>query len=56
VHCNYHQHLARNSFMKLLRNPFKTNIKHIKKALSVLYYIPVTLLEKYKLSQTEKVW
>ncbi len=56
VHSNYHQHLARNSFVQLLNNPFKTNFKGIRKALSVLYYTPVTMVERFRLKQTEKAW
>jgi anaerobic magnesium-protoporphyrin IX monomethyl ester cyclase len=56
VHSNYHQHLARNSFKQLISAPLKTNFKGFKKALSVLYYVPATLVEKYRLKQTEQAW
>jgi radical SAM superfamily enzyme YgiQ (UPF0313 family) len=56
VHSNYHQHLARNSFIQLVSNPFKADLKGIRRALSVLYYTPATLVEKFRLKQTEKAW
>jgi radical SAM superfamily enzyme YgiQ (UPF0313 family) len=55
VHKNYHMHLAQNSLLKLLKNPFDLSFSRIKKALSVLYYTPATLIEKFKLNQLEKV-
>jgi len=56
VHSNYHQHLARNSFVTLISNPTKIDFKAIRKALSVLYYTPATMVQKFKLNQTEKAW
>jgi anaerobic magnesium-protoporphyrin IX monomethyl ester cyclase len=55
VHKNYHMHLAKNSFLKLIKNPLSTNANGIKKALSVLYYTPATFVEKLKLNQLERV-
>jgi len=55
VHQNYHQHLAKNSLVKLIRNPFGANAKSLRKALSVFYHTPATLIEKLKLRQLEKV-
>jgi radical SAM superfamily enzyme YgiQ (UPF0313 family) len=54
VHRNYHKHLAKNSLFKLLRDPLHTNARGIKKALSFLYYIPATYIERVKLSKLEK--
>ena len=54
VHSNYHQHLARNSFIQLMGNPMRANFNNLKKALSVLYYAPITLIEKMKLKRTEQ--
>ncbi|WP_158797188.1 B12-binding domain-containing radical SAM protein [Pedobacter sp. L105] len=54
VHRNYHQHLAKNSLLKLIKNPFKANFKSLKKAASVLYYTPATFIEKLKLNRLEK--
>ncbi|MDB5130559.1 MAG: radical protein [Mucilaginibacter sp.] len=55
VHQNYHQHLAKNSFVKLLRHPLDANSKSLRKALSVFYHAPATLVEKFKLQQLEGV-
>jgi len=54
VHNNYRRHLAKNSFVKLIKNPLATNIQAIKKAASILYYTPATYIEKFKLSRLEK--
>ncbi len=53
VHQNYHKHLAKNSLDKLIKNPFNTNLKGIRKALSVFYHTPATLIEKLKLEKLE---
>jgi anaerobic magnesium-protoporphyrin IX monomethyl ester cyclase len=53
VHQNYHKHLAKNSLVKVMRNPFNTNVKSIRKALAVLYYAPATFIEKLKLQKLE---
>ena len=55
VHQNYHAHLAKYNLVKLLNNPFKLNTKRIRKAVSVLYHAPAMMIERYKLSQLEKV-
>lgn len=55
VHQNYHMHLARNMFGILLKNPFNTTAGKIKKALSVFYHTPATLIEKIRLNQSERV-
>jgi len=55
VHQNYHQHLAWHNLVKLFTNPFNSTLNTVKKALSILYYTPVTLIEKIKLSQTERL-
>ena len=54
VHRNYHQHLAKNSVVQLFKKPFNTNLRSLKKAVSVLYYIPATIFEKIKLKRLEK--
>jgi anaerobic magnesium-protoporphyrin IX monomethyl ester cyclase len=53
VHQNYHQHLAKNSLIRLAKHPFSINGASLKKALSVFYHWPATLIEKYKLKQME---
>jgi len=55
VHKNYHQHLAKNSLLKFIRNPMQANPKSLKKALSVFYYTPATFIERLKLNRLEKV-
>lgn len=54
VHKNYHMHLAKNSLIKLLKNPLGVNVSVLKKAASVLYYTPATYIERIKLNQLEK--
>ncbi|MDB5287691.1 MAG: radical protein [Mucilaginibacter sp.] len=54
VHQNYHKHLAKNSLTKLINNPFAITKSSLKKALSVLYYVPLTYVEKLKLNSFEK--
>jgi len=54
VHRNYHKHLAKNSLFKLMRDPLHANTRSLRKALSFLYYIPATYIERFKLSQFEK--
>ena len=53
VHQNYHKHLAKNSFVKLIRDPFRANGKSLRKALSVFYHAPATLVEGLKLRKLE---
>jgi anaerobic magnesium-protoporphyrin IX monomethyl ester cyclase len=55
VHQNYHKHLAKNSLIKLINHPWSANIKSIRKAASVLYYAPATLIEGMKLRKLEEV-
>ncbi|MGF7081293.1 B12-binding domain-containing radical SAM protein [Mucilaginibacter sp. UYCu711] len=54
VHKNYHMHLAKNSLIKLLKNPLGISGAGLKKALSVFYYTPATYIERLKLNQLEK--
>jgi len=54
VHQNYHKHLAKNSLVKLMRNPFSATSKSLRKAFSVLYHAPATLVEGIKLRKLEK--
>ncbi|MDB5089267.1 MAG: radical protein [Mucilaginibacter sp.] len=54
VHQNYHKHLAKNSLIKLINHPLSANIKSIRKAASVLYYAPATLIEGIKLRKLEE--
>jgi len=54
VHQNYHKHLAKNSLIKLINHPLSANIKSIRKAASVLYYAPATLIEGIRLRKLEE--
>jgi anaerobic magnesium-protoporphyrin IX monomethyl ester cyclase len=54
VHQNYHKHLAKNSMVKLMKDPFGGNIKSLRKALSVFYHAPATLIEGIKLRKLEE--
>ena len=53
VHQNYHKHLAKNSLLKIMRHPFSTNLKSVRKALAVFYYAPATFIEKLRLQKLE---
>jgi anaerobic magnesium-protoporphyrin IX monomethyl ester cyclase len=53
VHQNYHKHLAKNSMVKLVRNPFAATGQSLRKALSVFYHTPATLIEKLRLNKLE---
>ncbi|OCX50233.1 radical SAM protein [Mucilaginibacter sp. PPCGB 2223] len=55
VHQNYHQHLAKDSLLKLIRNPLAATYNNLKKAASILYYVPLALIEKYKLQRAERL-
>jgi radical SAM superfamily enzyme YgiQ (UPF0313 family) len=49
VHKNYRLHLAIDNMKGLIQDPFHVNFYKIKKAASVAYYLPATLLAKQKL-------
>lgn len=53
VHKNYRKHLAVDHIKKILLHPLRSSAFELKKALSVLYYIPATYLEKIKLGKLE---
>jgi len=54
VHQNYRKHLAKNSFEKLAKNPFKMNGKSLRKALSVFYHAPAAFVEGLRLKKLEE--
>jgi len=56
VHKSYRKHLAYENFRQFLTHPIRTNASIIKKALSGLYYVPATFIEKIKLRQLEKTY
>ncbi|OOQ57273.1 B12-binding domain-containing radical SAM protein [Mucilaginibacter pedocola] len=53
VHQNYHKHLAKNSLLKLFRQPSAITKAGLRKALSVFYHTPRTYIEKLKLNRLE---
>lgn len=53
VHQNYHKHLAKNSFVKLFKQPSAITKNSLRKALSVFYHTPRTYIEKLKLNRLE---
>jgi Fe-S oxidoreductase len=55
VHKSYHKHLAFENLSNLFFHPRNINFSTIKKALSGLYYVPATFIEKIKLGQLEQV-
>jgi radical SAM superfamily enzyme YgiQ (UPF0313 family) len=55
VHKSYRKHLSFENLKQLLANPLQINLPKLKKALSGVYYVPATFLEKIKLNQLEKV-
>jgi radical SAM superfamily enzyme YgiQ (UPF0313 family) len=55
VHKSYRKHLSFENLKQLMANPLKINLSKLKKALSGVYYVPATFLEKIKLNQLEKV-
>ena len=54
VHKSYRKHIAFENLKKLLTNPFRMNFFILKKALSGLYYLPASFIDKQKLLQLEK--
>ncbi len=54
VHKNYRTHLALQQLKTLLKNPGTLNFKKLKKAVSVLYYLPASFLAGQKLHMLEK--
>jgi hypothetical protein len=56
VHKSYRKHLAYENFRQFLTHPIRSNAGIIKKALSGLYYVPATFIEKLKLRQLEKTY
>ncbi|MES2418179.1 MAG: radical SAM protein [Bacteroidota bacterium] len=53
VHQNYHKHLAKRAIYQLFKKPKSLTISRLKKACSLLYYSPLTFLEKMKLNKLE---
>lgn len=53
VHQNYHKHLAKNSLNDLLKDPLRVDLKKARKALSVFYHAPATLIARLRLKKLE---
>ena len=54
VHKSYRKHLALENIKQVVLHPFKVDYTTIRKALSWLYYLPATFIEKRKLQQLQK--
>lgn len=54
VHKTYRKHIAFENLKQLFSQPFKSNIRTVKKAMSGLYYMPAAFFDKQKLRQLEK--
>ena len=54
VHKTYRKHLSFENWKQLFAKPLSVNFAMLKKAMSVLYYIPAAFIEKRKLHQLEK--
>lgn len=55
VHKNYRTHLAIEQARALFNKPGSINLQRVKKALSVFYYAPATLLARWKMTKLEKI-
>jgi radical SAM superfamily enzyme YgiQ (UPF0313 family) len=53
VHKTYRKHLAFEDVKLLFGHPLKLNIRRLKRALSVLYYLPAAFIDKQKLRYLE---
>jgi anaerobic magnesium-protoporphyrin IX monomethyl ester cyclase len=53
VHKSYRKHIAFENVRQIISYPLRVNGERIKKALSVLYYLPAAYIEKRKLSHLE---
>ena len=49
VHKNYRLHLAVDNIKRIFRHPFETNMSRLKRAASLAYYFPATLVARRKL-------
>ena len=55
VHKNYRKHQGFESLKNVFTQPAMINLKTLKRALSLAYYIPITVIEKNKLKSTVNV-
>ena len=51
VHKNYRKHQGYESIGKIVKQPFRLDRQKLKRAASVVYYIPATIIEKRKLEK-----
>lgn len=56
VHKNYRKHQGFESLRLLFAKPARMNRSHLRRAASVLYYIPVTVIENRKLKRIDHAW
>ncbi len=54
VHKNYRLHLALENIKGILKHPMQANIRKIRKAASLAYYYPATVLAKQKLEALQE--
>jgi anaerobic magnesium-protoporphyrin IX monomethyl ester cyclase len=54
VHQSYRQHLAIDQLLQLVKNPLKANGFRLKKAMSLVYHYPKTLIEALKLKKLQR--
>jgi anaerobic magnesium-protoporphyrin IX monomethyl ester cyclase len=53
VHKNYRLHLAIDNIKTIIRHPFETNFRKLKRAASLAYYLPATVFAKQKLESLQ---
>ena len=54
VHKSYRKHIAFENLKRLFTHPLQVDFHTVKKALSGLYYLPASIIDKQKLHQLEK--
>ena len=55
VHKTYRSHLAVAQIKNIFRKPTSINLLAIRKALSVFYYLPASIITKFKINNLQKV-
>lgn len=55
LHKAYRRHLALTGLISLIKFPSKFDMQLLKKAVSIIYYLPVAWLQKVKLALTERM-
>lgn len=53
VHTSHRKHIAYSNIRQLVMHPLKITTHRLKKAVSALYYIPATFINKFKLNKLE---